>query len=250
MLKLIEENAMLRNEMELAKRIQTFLLPKKPLLTGYDIKASLVPAEDVGGDYYDIITIEGYNWLVVGDVTGHGLTAGLVMMMVQTSIHSILIQNPSISPSQLLSVINKTIFDNIKKMGESKHMTIIVFAVLKKGKFLFSGLHEDILIRRSRSGLVDEIETNGMWIGLEPDISDLLITEKLELESGDCMVLYTDGITEALGKDGEFYGDDYLKEVISQNGYKSALDIHTCIINSLEPYQILDDVTVVVLKRD
>ncbi len=236
-------------EMELAKKIQTVLLPEKPELSGYDIAASVEAADEVGGDYYDVISVNGYDWLVIGDVSGHGVPAGLVMMMVQTAIHTVLLENPSVPASHLLSVINRTIYENIEKMGESKHMSIIVLAGGKEGIFYFAGFHEDILIRRADTGKVDEIETNGMWIGLEPDITKWLSVDTLILEHGDCMVLYTDGITESIDEDGYLYGSKRLIKIIEKNGDKTASAIHKCIIDSLELYRKPDDVTLLIVKR-
>ncbi len=196
----LREQEQLKSEMELAKKIQTVLLPKKPEISGYEIAASCDPADEVGGDYYDVISVGGFDWIVIGDVSGHGVTAGLVMMMVQTSIHTVLIGNAEVTPSCLLSVINRAIYENIVRMDEQKHMTIIVLAAGKDGKFCFSGLHEDILIRRAKTGKVEIVESDGMWIGIEPDITELLSDDVLQLESGDCMVLFTDGITEAFAK--------------------------------------------------
>ena len=236
-------------EMELAKKIQTVLLPKKPEIKGYEISAIMEPSEQVGGDYYDVISAGGYDWIVIGDVSGHGVTAGLVMMMVQTAIHTVLTENPEIPPSALLSVINRVIYNNINLMDESKHMTIIVLAAGKNGKFSFSGLHEDILILRAESGKVEVVESDGMWIGLEPDISGLLSDDTLKMEPGDCMVLFTDGVTESYCKEGELFGNEHLIRVIEENREKSASQIIENIINTLKSCKKSDDVTLVVMKR-
>ncbi len=235
-------------EMELAKKIQTCLMPEKPEISGYEIAASCEPSEQVGGDYYDIISVGGYDWIVIGDVSGHGVTAGLVMMMVQTAIHTVLNNNPETEPSRLLSVINKVIYSNIELMGESKHMTIIVLAAGKEGRFSFSGLHEDILIRRAKTGKVEVVESGGMWIGLEPDISRYLSDDTLKMEPGDCMILFTDGITEAYCEEGKLFGDDRLIRVIEESGEKSAAEIRESIIGELESCKKPDDVTLVVMK--
>jgi serine phosphatase RsbU (regulator of sigma subunit) len=245
----VSEKAALGMEMELAKQIQTVLLPEKPEISGYEIAASLEPADEVGGDYYDVISVAGYDWIVMGDVSGHGITAGLVMMMVQTAIHTVLLENPTISPSALLTAVNWTIYENIERMKEPKHMTIIVLAAEKDGVFSFSGLHEDILIWRASDRKVAKVETDGMWIGMEPDISSMLSNRGFELETGDCMVLYTDGIIEARSRDGSMFGEKRLAQIIETSGGKSAADIHADILNELKPYQKPDDVTLFVMKR-
>ncbi|MCU0822530.1 MAG: SpoIIE family protein phosphatase, partial [Spirochaetes bacterium] len=184
-------------EMELAKKIQTVLLPEKPAINGFDVSAYMEPADEVGGDYYDIINAGDMDWIVIGDVSGHGVPAGLIMMMVQTSIRVTLAQNKSLEPSKLLSIINKTISYNIKQMGEDKYMTITVMAAHKNGEFIFSGLHQDILIYNSGMRRVDTVETSGMWLGIIDEIDGLNQNESLKLNVGDVMLVFTDGITEA-----------------------------------------------------
>ncbi|QTA87219.1 PPM-type phosphatase domain-containing protein [Desulfonema magnum] len=245
----VREQERLKKEMEVAQKIQTVLLPKKPNMLGYDIAATLRPSEEVGGDYYDVISVGGYKWIVIGDVSGHGLTSGLVMMMVQTAIHTVLLRHPSIDPSDMLAAINKTIYLNIQKMDEAKHMTIVVLAVSQNGHFTFSGLHEDILIRRSRTEKLERIKTNGMWIGMEPDISEMLSTDSLDMETGDTMVLYTDGIIEAMKPEGGFFGQESLEEIVERCGDKSALEIHKEIMDALASFEKPDDVTLFVMKR-
>jgi len=245
----VSEKAALGMEMELARKIQTVLLPKNPVISGYEIAASCEPSDEVGGDYYDVISVGGFDWIVIGDVSGHGVTAGLVMMMVQTAIHTMLIQNPQVPPSRLLSVINRTIYENIVRMDEQKHMTIIVIACGKDGFFDFSGLHEDILFWCAETRKVNKIATDGMWIGLEPDISHLLPLSEFRMGNGDCIVLYTDGITEAWGADGKMFGEERLIKVIEQFGDRSAAEIHKAILDALKDYDKPDDVTLLVMKR-
>lgn len=236
-------------EMQLAAKIQTVLLPSKPELPGYEIAASLEPADEVGGDYYDVISVGGYNWLVVGDVSGHGVTSGLVMMMVQTAIHTVLLENPNVEPCHLISMLNRMICTNLEKMGDSKHMTIVVLASITDGHFSFAGHHEDILIWRTHTGQVERVETTGMWIGIMPDISDMLHEDMLKLELGDCMVLFTDGITEARDINNNLFGDDRLVKVIEESGNVSAAQVHANILASLQTWNKRDDVTLMVLKR-
>ncbi len=183
--------------MDLAKRIQTILLPETPAIKGYEIAANMTPADMVGGDYYDIINVGGRDWLVIGDVSGHGVSAGLIMMMVQTSIHLVLYQNPAVNPSKLLTVVNKTISENIKKIDETKYMTINVLACFDDGNFIHAGLHQDILIYRALTSTVESIETDGVWLGIEDDIDGMMTDSSLKINNGDTMLLYTDGITEA-----------------------------------------------------
>ncbi|MBN1498034.1 MAG: SpoIIE family protein phosphatase [Spirochaetes bacterium] len=245
-------------EMMLAKKIQTILLPQKPEIDGFEITAVMLPAENVGGDYYDIIKAGGKSWLVIGDVAGHGVPAGIIMMMVQTSIHTAVIQNPELSPAELLSVINRTITGNIRQLHEDTYITITVFAVLGEGKLNFSGLHQDIMVYRARTGSVEIIETDGILIGLKEDIDAMLGNSKLCLERDDCLLVYTDGITEAWKKgsvrgkrnpDTDMYGEESLRAVFQRNGSRSTEEIKKEILDSMADYDCTDDVTMVIVKR-
>ncbi len=252
---LVEARDALWGEMELAKKIQTKLLPVDPVIADYDISAHMEPADEVGGDYYDIINAAGIDWIVIGDVSGHGVPAGLVMMMTQTAIHVVLAQNPDIAPDKLLDIVNATISDNIKRLGEDKYMTISVLAATVGGKFIFSGLHQDIMIFRAATGKVDLIETRGMWIGIVDDIKGMLDLDSLSMSPGDTMLLYSDGITEAVKKETEnssepeLFGDVHLADLFKKSASLPVDGIKDAILKNLQGYNCGDDVTMVILKR-
>lgn len=245
-------------EMEIAKKIQTILLPKKPNMSGYEIASYMSPADEIGGDYYDVISIDGNNWIVIGDVSGHGVPAGLIMMMVQTAIHNSLEDNPKLSPSELLSKINRTIANNIKMMGEDKYMTITVFAELEDNFLLYSGLHQDILIYRDATDSVEIIQTEGIWIGLMDNIESMNVDKKFHLDAGDCLLLYTDGITESWesnpndstkDRSDNLFGGEKLEELLKTNGKQSPEMLKQLLLNELKNYNSDDDITFLILKR-
>ncbi len=244
--------------MELAKKIQTVLLPQQPNINGYEISAYMEPADEVGGDYYDIINVDSLDWIVIGDVSGHGIPAGLIMMMVQTSIRVTLNLHPDIDPSKLLSIINKTISYNIKQMGDDKYMTITVLAAHQDGKFVFSGLHQDILIYDAETCKVKQIETNGIWLGIIDDIEGMNHNRDIAMKPGDIMLIYTDGITEAWNKNTirdqrdpikEMFGNARLMNTLASLGDYSTNTIKDGILKKLDSYKCDDDITMVILKR-
>ncbi len=249
---LVETKDALWGEMEMAKKIQTILLPKKPNASGYDIAVYIDPADEVGGDYYDIVNVNGKDWVVIGDVSGHGIPAGLIMMMVQTSIRSVLAGNPDIKPSELLEITNKVIHYNIQKLGEDKYMTITALALHERGKLYFSGLHQDILIYRAKENRLETIESRGMWIGIDGVLKGMVYDDSFNVETNDTILLFTDGITESMikrGKSEEMYGPDKLKEIFLANGAKTPEEIKNEIIKSLIGYSPSDDVAIVILKK-
>lgn len=255
---LMEVRDALWGEMQIAKKIQTVLLPEQPSIKGYDISAYMNPAEDVGGDYYDVISAGGMDWIAIGDVSGHGVPAGLIMMMAQTSINTIIADQPGISPSQVLAKANRTLYRNIRKLHEDKYMTITVLAAHRDGRFMFSGLHEDIMVYRHDRQDVDVLDTNGMWIGILEDIGGRMADDSLILYPGDCMLLFTDGITEAWEKGSvkdkrdpnkSMFGKARLRDIFRQSGAGPVDQIKTAILEGLDPYNCIDDVTLVIVKR-
>ncbi len=256
--KLKDTKDALWGEMQIATKLQTILLPESPLINGYDISAYMKPATDVGGDYYDIINVKGLDWVVIGDVAGHGVPAGLIMMMVRTAIHSVLEMEPSITPSALLTRVNSILADNMQKLNDDTYMTMTVLACIEDGKFHFAGQHQDIMVYRKQHQGVDLVETKGMWLGVVDDIKDMVSDDQFELNIGDTMLAYTDGITEAkkVSDNGnqkapnvEMFGDDRLLEVFQQSGQHPTQQIQQAILAELDGYQCHDDVTIVVIRR-
>ena len=246
-------------EMQLAKKIQTALLPKNPKIEGYEIAAFMQPAEAVGGDYYDIINLKNKDWIVIGDVSGHGVPAGLIMMMVQTAIHTVLEADTGLKPSILLSRINQVIFNNIRKLNEDKYMSITIFACLDDGNFYFSGLHQDIMIFRKQTQTVELIETEGIWIGITDKIEGMLKDHACRLDAGDTMLVYTDGIIEAwesgAARDkrdakSEMFGKKRLRETLHRHGNDSSETIKQAVLEDLHDYVCDDDITMVIIKRN
>jgi serine phosphatase RsbU (regulator of sigma subunit) len=175
--------------------------------------------------------------------------AGLIMMMVQTAIHAVLTSHASSSPAVILQKTNQVIRENIKKLGEDKYMTITLFYYKGDGRFYFSGLHQDIMIYRSQTKHVEIIETQGVWLGIMDNIEDLNQVMEFTLNSGDTMLLYTDGITEAQDKTGRLYSDEKLLSFLTDYGDRSPQHIKELLLKSLNEYSCPDDITFMVIER-
>lgn len=136
--KLKDENVRMHAEMQLAHRIQTSLLPNETnnLHQDFEISARMLPAESVGGDYYNIsIDKSGDLWIAIGDVSGHGITPGLIMMMTQT-IHTTITTNTYSRASEMVCKINKILYKNVScRLKENHYMTFSTLKYLGKGLF-------------------------------------------------------------------------------------------------------------------
>ena len=249
----------LEREMEIATVIQTLLLPAQPALDGYDVAARMVPAEEVGGDFYDLHQASGGSWVAIGDVSGHGVTSGLIMMMVQSMLSAVARQSPEVgqkyTPREVLRVVNAALHDNLRtRMHDDNYMTMVLLKHLGGGKFTYAGAHESILIYRRATHQVDTLPTDGTWLGLQDDIGAFLEEHEIELQPGDAMVLYTDGITEAKNPQGVQYNIDRLRDMLIRQGstsMPSAQKIRDGIVDDVMSWSRTrqDDVTVMVLRR-
>ena len=249
--KLEETRVELEKELHVAQDIQKSLLPEQLYHKDFDMAAKMITTVSVGGDYYDLIHTEDKSWILIGDVSGHGVHAGLVMMMVHTSIHLLLKLKPNITPSELLTTINDVVTENIRRLGDLKFMTIIVLCYEGKGKFIFSGMHLPLLIYRKATGRVHSLETNGLWLGISKNINGLNTDARFVLQKGDCLLLYTDGVTEAEHKKKrkQLYSDNRLQEVFFRVAEKSCGEIIDTIIEDLADFSFDDDITLFALKR-
>lgn len=249
------ENFRLSAELDVAKQLQEMVLPKQSELDaveGLEIAAFMEPADEVGGDYYDVLQHDGKVKIGIGDVTGHGLESGVLMLMTQTAVRTLQESNQT-DPVKFLEILNRTIYRNVQRINPYKNLTLAILDY-SDSTLTLSGQHEEIIIVRS-GGIIERIDTInlGFPLGLEDDITDFIATLQVQLNSGDVVVLYTDGITEAFNINQEQYGIERLCEVVSRNGEKSAQEIKQTVIDDVRRHigeqKVFDDITLVVLKQ-
>mgnify|MGYP001422902155 CR=1 FL=1 len=251
-IKLIQQEN-LKKEIELAARIQTCLLPHITDCKYYDISAKMLPAENVGGDYYDFLSVtEDRIWLGIGDVSGHGLTSGLIMMMAQTAFNTVLLSYPNITSRDLIIQTNRVLYNNVKlRMKEDHFMTLSFLSADKEGNVSVAGAHLDIFVYRKNINQVEKIPTRGIWLGILPEIEDKIDENSFKLESGDVMILYTDGIIEAMDKDRNLYEPYRLIGLLKKFGALNSKEIRDEILKDVLSYMEsqYDDITLVVVKK-
>ena len=239
------------SEMELAKRIQTALLPDEEKISGYEVVAKMVPAKEVGGDYYDIIeTTRGDKWITIGDVSGHGVDSGLIMMMAQTSILSTVNNSVNSNPSDVLCSINTVIRENISRLGSDHYMTIMAIKFTETDMTI-AGKHQDIIIYRAASNKTEIVTTKGTWLGIAEKIGHFQKDQKVRINDGDIIMLFTDGITEATNKKGEMFGQMRLEQLLDQYADLPINKILEKIIKEVNRFQEepLDDMTILIIKK-
>jgi predicted ATPase/serine phosphatase RsbU (regulator of sigma subunit) len=248
------ENLRMGAELDVSRQLQQMLLPTKEELEqiyGLEIAGFMKPANEVGGDYYDVLKHDGRILIAIGDATGHGLESGVLAIMVQTAVRTLLANNET-DPVKFLTAINKTIYENVRRMNSDKNMTLTLLDY-KAGQLTLSGQHEEMIV--VRNGKVERIDTLnlGFPIGFIEDIAHTVNQTTVQLNPGDVAVLYTDGITEARNMEEEEYGLERLCEIVKLNWQKLAEDIRQAVIDNVRQYigqqKVFDDITLLVLKQ-
>jgi serine phosphatase RsbU (regulator of sigma subunit) len=244
-----------KSELETAERIQTIMLPASVKIPGYDLSAVMKPASEVGGDFFDFYKDpHNHTWISIGDVTGHGLTSGLVMMITQTVFETVVdLSRNGNSPKDTILTLNRMLYGYIhERLNIDGHITAMILREEGDGNFTFSGSHEEILIYRSATQTVERIETSGGWLGAFHDIGHCTWERTFRLNPGDILLLYTDGITEAQNAEGQLFGLDNLSGVLERNGDLPAERIIANLMETVNSWaeEQRDDRTCIVMKKE
>ncbi|HET7504921.1 MAG TPA: SpoIIE family protein phosphatase [Kofleriaceae bacterium] len=237
-------------EMEVAQKIQTLLLPREPMLPGFALSGVMSPASEVGGDYYDVIeTATGRRLIAIGDVSGHGVTTGLTMMMVRASLVSTLESSAGATLGELYMAMNRALRRNLERMNLRLYMTFALLEHDGGGRFRAVGAHLPALIHRAGKRAIEEVEIAGVWLGVIDEVTPDLVPEtEIELAEGDTMLLLTDGVVEHTGPGGMF-GFERVHDELSANahlGPAQVLEALTARLAAHGPTQD-DDVTLLAL---
>ncbi|EDN66588.1 Stage II sporulation E [Beggiatoa sp. PS] len=202
-----------------------------------------------------MLEYEGRVKIGIADVTGHGLESGILAIMAQAMIRALMTHQEN-DAIKFLTTLNRTIYDNVQRMDLDKQLTLTLLDYQPSdegGQLRISGQHEDVIV--VRGGEVELIDTTelGFPIGVMPNIGKYVDKAELSLTSGDIVVLYTDGITEAFNSEQEQYGLERLCEVIQQNRLLSSEEIRQAVIKDLRAYigqqTVFDDITLLIIKQ-
>jgi phosphoserine phosphatase RsbU/P len=246
----LQRTEALRREVQIAHQIQTAILPVSPAVKGFEVAARMKPADDVGGDLYDILAFDDTFWVIVGDVSGHGINSGLVMMMAQAAAYGAIADNPRCAPRDVIGAVNRVVHENVRRrMKRDDYLTLMVARYLGDGKFVAAGAHQPIFITRG-GGCVEVVDSIGPWVGLcanPPGVQEY----EFQIEPGESLCLITDGIVEASDKSGDLFGEERLVGLLGAVGTASASEVLRVIFSAVEVFASTqnDDMTAVVLRR-
>ncbi len=240
-----------QNELILGRRIQSDLLPRRiPIVKGIELAGSMTPAKEIGGDYYDFIEA-GPNRLgiAIGDVSGKGVPAGMLMTILQTLLHSQYRHYPN--TKDLLVAINASIAQKIKS---SMFITFLLFewnAEEYSLKYSACG-HEHILHFRAKEHRLDCFRSGGIALGMTEDISEIVRERQLIVGPNDTVLAYTDGIIEARNPNGDMYGLERLKLFTEAHQGQPAESIRAALMESLAQFcrgeEQADDITCIIMR--
>lgn len=246
----------LNKEVQIAQDIQMNLLPREmPVHPRYEFSGFMKPAREIGGDYYDIFESPDKTDMVIsiGDVSGKGVPAGMVMVTARTIIHSISRKNTT--SWDILKGVNTYLFHNYKNSVVLRFMSLIIFRWKSNSdEFHFSGAgHGNIYIFRQKTNSIESILTGGIVLGIQPEIDDFENYGSIHLEIGDMILMVTDGVTEAMNRRSIPFGEEQLihyfakyKDLDSQNLLNSLYVEVRKHVDDAEPH---DDITMLCIHR-
>lgn len=247
-----EERRHLESELELAQRVQKMLLPPEaPHIPGIEVAAFSRPAQFVGGDYFDFIDFSnGSHGVAIADVAGHGVSASLHMASIQALLRALVPVNTS--PAQVMSQVHKLFIHNIRF---DTFVTFFMGAFDSSAKtlsFCNAGHQPPLVLHESRGNedSVDMLLPTGAAIGL---IEEAEFGEKtIQLQEGDLLVLYTDGVTEAVNRQNQEFGRERLATLGRQLNRMPARQVVQEIRQGLGKFSegkpFADDITIVVCR--
>jgi len=247
----LQRTEALRREVQIAHQIQTAILPVSPAVRGFEVAARMKPADDVGGDLYDILAFEKTFWVLIGDVSGHGINSGLIMMMSQAAAYGAIADDPFCSPRDVITTVNRVVHENVqRRMRRDDYLTLMAVRHLGDGRFLAAGAHQPVFVARA-GGKVDVIEATGQWVGLAPDFASGIREYEFRVEPGELVCFITDGVVEAANGAGQLFGEDRLTDILRRADGASASHVLGEVFTQVEAHSSTqaDDMTAVILRR-
>ena len=248
------EKKRLDHDLEIARDIQRILLPSEaPMINGFQISGINVPARQVSGDYFDYIRVDEERLgVAIADVSGKGVPASLIMAICRSVLRAEAARNPS--PADVLRKVNRQLYPDIKE-DMFISMAYLILDHQRNGVTLARAGHDAPLLYKRQSQTVTPIKSPGMVVGIDSgSVFDRLTVDfAVSLERDDCLVLYTDGVTETLNSEGDEFGLDRMTESVRASANDGAqaivkkvtLDVRD--FNGSAPQN--DDITLIAIRK-
>ncbi len=253
----IVDQERLRKELKIAQEIQQALLPREfPKIEGYEIGATYRTANEVGGDYYDFIWVDPTTLgIVVADVSGKGVPSSMVMTMIRTALRLEARRNRS--ASNVLIKVNQHVINDMKT-GMFVTMFYIILDSFNRSINFASAGHNPMILYRGSTDEVYFLKPKGFPLGIDlPDenmFARTLTLQKVDLEKDDMLVIYTDGVTEAMNPENEQFGEERLVQVIKDSARLTPAEFVEKLNGKLAEFirgaAQSDDITLVAIKEN
>ena len=248
------EKKRLDHDLEIARDIQRVLLPAEPpSVNGFEISGINVPARQVSGDYFDYIKVdEDRLGVAIADVSGKGVPASLIMAICRSVLRSQAAQNPS--PADVLRKVNRQLYPDIKE-DMFISMAYLILDHARNGVTLARAGHDAPLLYKRVSQTVTPLKPPGMVVGIDSgNVFDRITGDfPVPLERDDCLVLYTDGVTEALDTDGNEFGVERTVQSVRASADNGAQAIVARLIDDLRNFvgshPQNDDITLIAIRK-
>ena len=250
----LKDRMQMRQSLEVAKEIQQDLLPQEiPNLRGFDIAAKSLYCDETGGDYFDFFPCEDEHCsrfgIVVGDVTGHGVGAALLMATARALIRGLVTRPENLA--ECLTQVNSFLSTDVRDTG--RFMSLF-FLMIEEGSRNISWVragHDPAILFDPTSEKIEELIGPGMVLGVEDGYCYEQVDKTIEAD-GTIIFIGTDGIWETHNSKGELFGKDRLHQIIRDNAPKSAAAIQTAVLDAVSKFRRSlpqeDDITIVVIK--
>lgn len=249
----INERQRLQGELAVAREAQMSFLPEEnPSVEGLEIASRCLPAREVGGDYYDFVQLSDRKLgIVIGDVSGKGTQAAFYMTLTKGFLRAL--ARSATSPAELLIQMNDLFYENVKR-GHFVSVLFAIFDLENKTVTLARGGHNPLIVRQASSGKVEFFNQPGIALGLEKGevFAASMKDQVIPFNSGDLLVFYTDGFTEAMNHAKEEFGEQRLMASIESHSNGSAAHLLNSIFDEVNKFigraQQQDDMTLVVVR--
>ena len=244
----LADRVVVRDELEVARELQQALLPTNPPdIEGYTVAFSSATANTIGGDYYDFLaTPDGRVAVVIGDASGHGIAAGILMAISNSILKLAIDLDPT--PSSVASLMNRVLYQT----GGTRDFMTLFLGILDPtpGRLEYISVGHPYPLLRRGSGAISELGSGSLPLGIRKTIDPT--PGVATLEPGDLVVMVTDGIPEAVNPEGQTFGFDRLLELVSEGGGPD--EVHRRIVSALGEFTAgtapHDDWSLLVLRRD
>jgi serine phosphatase RsbU (regulator of sigma subunit) len=240
-------------ELELASQIQKDLLPTDELeMKSFDLSGGLVPATEIGGDAFDYIEMGSGRYMVyLGDVTGHGVPAGIISSIANAVLYG---ARKSKDLKEIIGILNEVLMEKTA-MKMFMSMALLMWNEKSSTATYANAGHPPVLHYDAKKKKVTELKIPGIALGLKKDLEALIKPHKIKMKKNDVLVMYSDGIPEAVCGKGKQYGEarlikvleDAAKDLYTAKGIKNA--ILSDVVQHIGKSAHQDDITVVVLKK-